>query len=168
MVCTCPNLTYVVHHISKFMSNLGKEHWVATKCISRYIKTIFTLGIMYQTFSQPNTLIAWCDSNWVGNLDNRKSNTKNLFQNVESLISWQLKKKSTIVLSSIKVEYMVVVSAIEEVIWLQKLMFNFGFSPLQSIPFIAITNHALSQLKIQNFMSFPNILPFVIILYENK
>jgi len=67
-----------------------------------------------------------------------------LFQNVESLISWQLKKKSNVVLSSIKVEYMVVVSAIEEVIWLQKLMFNFGFSPLQSIPFIAITNHALS------------------------
>jgi hypothetical protein len=58
--------------------------------------------------------------------------------------SWQLKKKSTIVLSNIKMEYMVVANAIKEVIWLQKLTFNFGFSPLQSIPFIVITNHALS------------------------
>jgi hypothetical protein len=144
MVCMCPNLVYVVHHISQFMSNLGKEHWVATNCILWYIKTSFTLGIMYWTFFQPNIRIGWCDSNWVGNLDNKKSNIGYLFQNVRSLISWQLKKQSTIVLSSIEVEYMVVANAIKEAIWLQKLVFNFGFCPLQSIPFIAITNHALS------------------------
>jgi hypothetical protein len=47
MVCTCPDLAYAVHHISQFMNNLGKEYWVAIKCILQYIKTIFTLGIMY-------------------------------------------------------------------------------------------------------------------------
>jgi hypothetical protein len=122
------------------MSNLGKEHWVATKRILWYIKTSFTLGIMCGTFSQPSTRIGRCDSNWVGNLDNQKSNTGYFFQNVRSLISWQLKKQSNVVLSRIEVEYMVVANVIKEAIWLQKLVFNFGFSPLQSIPFIAINS----------------------------
>jgi hypothetical protein len=65
------------------------------------------------------------------------------FKMLETLFM-AIKKKSTIVLSNIKMEYMVVANAIKEVIWLQKLTFNFGFSPLQSIPFIVITNHALS------------------------
>jgi hypothetical protein len=42
-----------------------------------------------------------------------------------------IKKKSTIIHSNIEVEYMVVANMIKEAIWLQKLVFHFGFSPLQ-------------------------------------
>jgi hypothetical protein len=45
MVCTCPNLAYAVHHISQFISSLGKENWATTKCILWYIKTILHLGL---------------------------------------------------------------------------------------------------------------------------
>ena len=38
MVCTRPDIGYAVGVVSRFMSNLGREHWVAVKWILRYLK----------------------------------------------------------------------------------------------------------------------------------
>ena len=38
MVCTMPDIEYVVGLVSRYMSNLGKEHWVAVKWILQYLK----------------------------------------------------------------------------------------------------------------------------------
>ena len=35
MVCTRPDIAYVVGIMSRFITNLGKEHWVAVKWILR-------------------------------------------------------------------------------------------------------------------------------------
>ena len=38
MVCTCPDITKAVGVVSRFMSNLGKQHWDVVKWIIRYLK----------------------------------------------------------------------------------------------------------------------------------
>ena len=38
MVCTRPNIGYIVGVVSRFMSNPGREYWVAVKWILRYLK----------------------------------------------------------------------------------------------------------------------------------
>ena len=38
MVCTRPDLSYVVSVISRFMHNPGKNHWNGVKWILRYVK----------------------------------------------------------------------------------------------------------------------------------
>ena len=38
MVCTRPDIGYVVEVVSRFMSNPGKEHWNTVKWILRYLK----------------------------------------------------------------------------------------------------------------------------------
>ena len=37
MICTRPNIAYVVRFVSWFLTNHGKEHWEATKLILRYL-----------------------------------------------------------------------------------------------------------------------------------
>ena len=38
MVCTRLDIAHVVGVVSWFLSNPGKEHWVAVKCILRYLR----------------------------------------------------------------------------------------------------------------------------------
>jgi hypothetical protein len=47
MVCTRPNLAYLVSRIYQFMNNPEMEHRVATKRILGYIKGTFAFGITY-------------------------------------------------------------------------------------------------------------------------
>ena len=38
MMCTCPNICYVVGLVSIFQSNPGIKHWMVVKRILRYLK----------------------------------------------------------------------------------------------------------------------------------
>ena len=38
MVCTRPNISYVVGVVGKYMENSGKEHWNAVKWVLRYLR----------------------------------------------------------------------------------------------------------------------------------
>ena len=38
MVCTRPDIVYAVGIVSRYMSNLGKQHWEAVKWILRYLR----------------------------------------------------------------------------------------------------------------------------------
>ena len=38
MVCTRPDIAHVVGVVSRFLTNLGKEHWEAVKWIQRYMR----------------------------------------------------------------------------------------------------------------------------------
>ena len=38
MVCTRPNIAHAVRVVSRFLSNLGKEHWKVVKWIFKYLK----------------------------------------------------------------------------------------------------------------------------------
>ena len=38
MVCTRPDIAHAVEVVSRFLSNLGKEHWEAVKWILRYLR----------------------------------------------------------------------------------------------------------------------------------
>ena len=40
MVSTRPNISHAVRVVSRFMENLGEEHWRAVKWVLRYLKGI--------------------------------------------------------------------------------------------------------------------------------
>ena len=51
MVCTRPNIAYVVGFMSRYTNNLGKEHWREVQWILRYLRgiTSHALGLEVQT-----------------------------------------------------------------------------------------------------------------------
>ena len=69
-----------------------------------------------KTFS--DSLKGYSDANWGGDLDTRRSTTGYLFTLFTSSISWSSKRQPTVALSSTEAEYMALIHATKEAVWL--------------------------------------------------
>lgn len=115
-----PDICYAVNILSRFSSNPGKPHWEGVKRIMRYLKGTIDKGIVYKM--KPNDeLKGYCDADWAGNLDDRKSTTGYIFTYQSGAISWNTKKQKTVALSSTESEFMSITNAIQECVWLKRL-----------------------------------------------
>jgi hypothetical protein len=98
-----PDLSYVVGAVSRFMQESHKLHWNAAMCILQYVQGTITFGIHY-TKDSTLAIIMFIDSNWVGDNIDRKSTSGYSLNLGYGPICWSRKKKSSIALSSAKVE----------------------------------------------------------------
>ena len=89
MVCTRPDITYAVGVVSKFMVNLGKDHWEVVKWIFRYLRGSYKLCLAFGD-SKP-VLVGYVDADWAGDLDGRISTSGYLFTFAGGAVSWQLR-----------------------------------------------------------------------------
>nr|GEX25213.1 hypothetical protein [Tanacetum cinerariifolium] len=75
---TRPDLSYSVGVISQFMENPKYAHWKTLKRILRHVKGIESLGLFYSS-SKEYTLKGYSDSDWHGDVDDRKSTSGYVF-----------------------------------------------------------------------------------------
>lgn len=68
---TCPDIAFSVNQLCQFMYSPIDRHWTAVKHVFRYLKAIVDHGLHYSKSSLQ--LNAYCNSNWVGALDDRRS-----------------------------------------------------------------------------------------------
>ncbi|BBN69613.1 hypothetical protein Prudu_1056S000200, partial [Prunus dulcis] len=103
LTITRPNITYVVHVLSRFMHEPRKPHMEAALRILKYLKTP-RQGLFFP--AQNNLkLSAYCDSDWAGCPTTRRSTTGYCVFLGNSLISWRTKRQKTVSLSSAETEY---------------------------------------------------------------
>ena len=48
MVCTKPDIAYVVGVVSKYMADPGREHWEVVKWLLRYLKCSFSVRLCFR------------------------------------------------------------------------------------------------------------------------
>jgi len=72
-------------------------------------------------------VLGYCDADWGGDLEERRSITWFVFMIGGGAISWSSKRQPTIALSTTEVEYMVNTQAAKEAIWITKLMMDLGY-----------------------------------------
>lgn len=116
---TRPDLAYVVSVLCQYCSNPSKTHWTAAKRVMRYLQGTLDTKL---TFSRDgsNEFLGYCDSDFAGCLDDRKSTSGFVFKLAGAAISWQSKKQSTVASSTVEAEYIALASASKEAIWLRK------------------------------------------------
>ena len=68
------------------------------------------------------TLKAFTDVDWVGSIDDRKSTSGAAFYLGDCLVSWPSKKKTSISLSTVEAEYIVVASCCTQVIYMKQTL----------------------------------------------
>ena len=73
--------------------------------------------------------MGYSDADWTGDPDDRHSSTGNLSLMTQGPINWLSKKQSIVVLSTSEAEYIAVSTAIQEVVWLRRLL-----TDLQALP----------------------------------
>ena len=85
MVCTRPDISHAIGVVSKYMENLGKEHWNAVKWVLWYLRSTSDYCI---TFNNNNDHV--CDfvvSDFTVDLDKRRSTSGYVFTLVGGAIS---------------------------------------------------------------------------------
>lgn len=120
MVCSRPDLAYPMSVVSRYMSNPGRPHWEACKWIVRYVKGTFSKGLLYtKTDEEGEILTGFVDSDYVADLDKRRSLSGYIFTLFGNVISWRSNLQSVVALSSTEAEYIALAESVKEAIWLK-------------------------------------------------
>jgi len=72
LTCTSLDILFRVRHVSRFMETPTITHFKALKRILWYIKGNVDFGLFYG-YSNSFHLVGYSDSNWAGDMDDRKS-----------------------------------------------------------------------------------------------
>ena len=118
---TRPDITFAVNNVARFTCNPTKEHWTAVKRVLRYLKGTIDYGITYTRDSKDN-LVGYCDADWAGDVNDRKSTSGYVFTLAGAPVSWRSKKQTCVALSTAEAEYVALASAAQEAVWLRELI----------------------------------------------
>lgn len=72
---TRPDLLYPTVLLSRFCTGPEQKHWTAVKDLLRYLKGSIELGLLYERTFGNLDLSVYTDSDWAGNVLNRRSTT---------------------------------------------------------------------------------------------
>ncbi|XP_070014446.1 secreted RxLR effector protein 161-like [Nicotiana sylvestris] len=87
MICTRPDISHAIRVVSRYMHDLGKEHWQAVKGILRYIRNTVDVRLILSR----KIVSIWLD-----------------------IVTWIM--QSTDALSTTEVEYMSIMEAVKDAI----------------------------------------------------
>ena len=118
---TSPDITHAVSNVAKFCANPAKEHWIAFKRIMRYLVGTMCLGPVYKK-NQLKSCVRFSDTDWAGDLDDRKSTSGYMFRLSGAAISWRSKKQAYVALSTAEAEYIALASAAKAAVWVRQLL----------------------------------------------
>ena len=136
MVCTRPDISHAVNVVSRYMANLGKEHWQAVKWILRYLRGTANIGLVYDRVStNSGSVIGYVDSDFAGDLDKRKSLTGYVFTLSGSVINCKATLQSIVALYTTEAKYMAATEVVKEAIWLKGLVGDLGLQRDDSVVF---------------------------------
>jgi len=118
-VGTRPDLSYTVSVLSKFNASATMENYLAAKRTLRYLQYTSDLGIDY--YKDYGTLSGFSDSDWAGDIDDRKSTSGFEFLLSKGAISWQASKQKVVALSTTEAEYLACCEASKEAVSLRRI-----------------------------------------------
>ncbi|RVW91887.1 Retrovirus-related Pol polyprotein from transposon TNT 1-94 [Vitis vinifera] len=119
-VCTRPDIAFVVGMLGRYLSNPGSQHWKAAKKVLRYLQGTKDLMLTYQRTSLLD-VIGFCDANFAGCIDDKKSTTGYIFMMAGGAVSWKSVKQTLIASSTMEAKYVACYEACCHAMW----MWNF-------------------------------------------
>jgi hypothetical protein len=150
MVSTRPDLAAAIGVLSRFLTNPGKEHWDAVKRVLRYLKQTAGYALEFKK-SESLELSGFCDSDWGGCEDSRRSTTGYVFLMGGAAVAWNSKRQSAVALSTCEAEYMAASQAAKEALW--ELNFLEELNVKVDLP-ISIFSDSSSALKLMKNPTF--------------
>lgn len=106
-----------------FQNNANESHWNGLKRILRYLRETADFGLFFKK-TEKDVLIGYADSDWAGDAS-RKSTTGYLFKVHGSTVRCVTKRQTSVALSSTEAEYVALVMAAAEFVWLKNLLKDF-------------------------------------------
>jgi hypothetical protein len=126
---TRPDIAYAVQALSRHLQSTAPEHRVAADRVLRYLKGTRSLGIKFngRSSGRSTNLLGYCDSDWAGDFDTRRSTGGYVYLINGGPVSWSSKLQPTVALSSTEAEYIAACDAVQEAICLRRLLEDVGY-----------------------------------------
>ena len=118
-VCTRPDIALSVGALARYAAEPRAEHWTAAKRVLRYIKGTAGYGL---TFGGKRGLVGYCDADYAGDIDTRRSTTGYVFILNGGAVSWGSRLQPTVAASTCEAEYMAAAHAAKEALWMRKII----------------------------------------------
>ncbi|KAI0498967.1 hypothetical protein KFK09_019866 [Dendrobium nobile] len=126
---TRPDISYSVNFLSQHMHQPKLQHVYLLKRLLRYIKGMLEYDLPI-TKSNLN-LTSFSDADWASDPVSRKSTSGFCSFLGDTLISWTVKKQARVARSSTESEYRALASLTADVVWLRRILTDFGIPQTQ-------------------------------------
>jgi hypothetical protein len=113
---TRPDIAFSMNQLCQHLHHPNSIHFAAAKRVLRYLKNNPDHGLFYT--KGPLHLTAYCDSDWGGNPNDRRSTSGFAVFLGNSLVSWNAKKQAVVSRSSTEAEYRSLAITVAEIYWL--------------------------------------------------
>ena len=143
-VCTRPDIAQAVGALSKFMASPTNIHWQAALGVVRYLAGTAQYGLNFG--GGDSGLEGYCDADYAGDLDTRRSTTGYVFILHGGAISWSSKRQATVAASTSEAEYIAAAQAVKEALWLRNLLKDLA-EPVGAIKIYGDNQSALKLMK---------------------
>ncbi len=121
-----PDIAQAVSYVCRYTSDPNEAHATAAKRILRYLKGMAKLGLYYRRGEKKDDLHGYCDADWAGDRESRRSTTGHVFLLGGAAVSWLAQRQPVVALSSTEAEYIALSSAAQQVVWLRRLLYDIG------------------------------------------
>ncbi|KAK6140952.1 hypothetical protein DH2020_025306 [Rehmannia glutinosa] len=127
-----PDILHAVCLCARFQSNPKESHMSAVKRIFRYLKGTINYGLFYPK-NENFSLKGYSDSDYAGNIDDRKSTSGSCQFLGDCLVSWFSKKQNCVSLSTAEAEYISAAFCCTQLLWMKQTLADYKCS-FENVP----------------------------------
>ncbi|CAM8990952.1 unnamed protein product [Rhodiola kirilowii] len=120
-----PNIAHDVGVCARYQANPKESHLMNVKRIIKYVGGMNDYGLWY-TKDTSSCQVGYCDADWAGNAEDRKSTSGGCFFLGNNLVSWFSKKRNSISLSIAEAEYIDAGSYCTQMLWMKQMLEEYG------------------------------------------
>lgn len=125
LTATRPDMMFVTCLISRYMTKPMHIHLQVAKRALRYLKGTVNYGLHYKKGGE-GKLLAFTDSDYAGDVDDRKSTSGYVFLMSSGAVSWCSKKQPILTLSTTKAEFVAAAVCVCQGIWMKRILEELG------------------------------------------
>ena len=127
LTATRPDLMFVTCLISRYMAKPMHIHLLLAKRALRYLKGTVNYGLHYKKGGD-GELLAFTDSDYARDVDDRKSTSGYVFLMSSGAVSWCSKKQPIVTLSTTEAEFVAAATCVCQGIWMKRILEVLGHS----------------------------------------
>jgi hypothetical protein len=121
LLATRPDMAFSVCLVARYMERPTEIHVAAVKRILRYLKGTTSYGLWYEK-GKGDELTGWSDSDYAGDIDDRRSTSGYVFMIGTKVVSWSSRKQPIVTLSTTEAEFIAAASCACQGIWLSRIL----------------------------------------------
>ena len=123
---TRPDISYAVTHLSRYSANPSPQHMKYAYYVLRYLQGTKSYRLRYKGATNDG-LVAYSDSDWAEDRDDRHSTSGSVFLLAGGAICWASRRQPTISLSSTEAEYKAASDTCRQMTWLRTFSDELGY-----------------------------------------